>query len=109
MSKLDHVYNLFGGKCTYCKRRTTKPSMLPHQHTELDATVDHDTPKCRTPYISFRENFTNNNNVVLACRACNQSKADMTGPEFLSFRAIKKLPQSYIEYLEAKLLKRLKL
>jgi 5-methylcytosine-specific restriction endonuclease McrA len=96
---------IFGGMCFYCRRRVTPQSTLPHSAiSPLDATVDHDIPKCRIGFTPVASN-----NMVLCCRECNSFKADMTGTEFITFRQSKKIPKSYIEYLESRLIKRLHL
>lgn len=102
--KAKHLMNIFGGRCFYCRREVRIGSMLPHKENPLNATVDHDIPKCRIGYTPVAQN-----NEVLACAECNQFKADMTGTEFISFRETKKLSQSYIEFLELRLARRLRL
>lgn len=90
----------FGGMCYYCRH----PVRVGAQHPSDRATVDHDIPKCR---IGFATPLKNNE--LLSCQECNQHKGDMTGAEFIQFRRDKKFAAGYIEYLEDRLAKRLKL
>lgn len=103
--KVSGLMGPFGGMCFYCRRAVSVPSYLPGQAlTAHHATVDHDIPKCRIGYITPMKN-----NLVLACRECNNLKGDMTGTEFIQFRRDKKFARSYVEFLEMRLAKRLRL
>src|ERR1700690_158232 len=92
---------LFGGICIYCKRRVIKGADL---NIDLRATVDHDTPKCRC--LSQPLYHTN---TVLCCQRCNSAKGDMTGPEFIAFLQTGRLAETYIRFVEERLVKRLHL
>lgn len=99
---LTNLRKLFGNRCVYCQRTVIAPSLLPNQNfSPSHATKDHDVPKCRIGYTRLE------NNEVLACQACNNAKQDMTGPEFMSFRATHRFAPSYIEWLEQRALKAL--
>ena len=101
--KVRALYDLFGGKCVYCGRRTVLGAIA-GKVVGLCATKDHDVPRCRL--LHFSELKTNE---VLACHDCNVVKSDMTGPEFISFRQTKRFPASYIAWLEQRAIKRLRL
>lgn len=66
------------------------------------ASRDHDIPKCRRGYLS-------GGSEVLSCVRCNHAKGDMTAVEFIAFRQTGKLAQSYLEFLEKRLVAKLKL
>lgn len=97
--KAAGLMNVFGGMCFYC-RHPVRPNAA---HPTDRATVDHDIPKCRIGTTAIK------NNEVLACQDCNGHKNDMTGAEFIQFRRDQKFPQSYIEWLEERLARKLRL
>lgn len=98
--KVSTLARVFGWNCAYCGRRTTNGA----EWREEKATVDHDIPKSR---MAHGGNPLHNE--VVACYRCNGAKGNMTGNEFRLFIASRKLPPSYIEYLEQILSKKMRL
>lgn len=101
MANINNLMAEFGGKCMYCHRRVSIGASHDTPPHSL-ASRDHDIPKCRRTYLGGGEQ-------VLSCAACNHAKGDMTAVEFMAYRETKKLPRSYIEFLETRLAQRLKL
>lgn len=102
--KIEILIEEFGGKCLYCHHKVKIGNTHDTPATTL-ASRDHDVPKCRRGYLAD----ASNNREVLSRADCNHAKSDMTTIEFMMFRESKKLPASYVEFLEARLVKRLKL
>lgn len=61
--------------CHYCTRLMTPPQRMFETKHGLMATVDHMIPRCRGGSVA-------GNNVVLACRDCNELKGELTSEEF---------------------------
>ncbi|MBR0875017.1 HNH endonuclease [Bradyrhizobium tropiciagri] len=72
------LFELHGGICAYCRRKTEMPSMLPGKHHDLIATVEHIIPLCRGGPMK-------GDNVTLACAACNSLKADKSPHQWAEF------------------------
>lgn len=98
--KISALMQAFNHCCVYCGRRVIVAPYIAVSGWE--ATIDHDMPKARGGFDVLRPS-----NTVLACRRCNQAKADMTGAEFIEFRNTLKFPASYVAYLEKRRIKQL--
>ena len=73
--KLAHeIFQKHGGKCFYCKRQCSKRDPRKSTH----ATVDHLVPVAKG-------GMTKDDNLVLACNACNAAKGALT---YVEFRAL---------------------
>jgi hypothetical protein len=67
-----------GGRCYYCRRRTARsnePEWV--ANPSLRATRDHKVPRSRG-------GSSRNDNIVLACSACNNAKGNLTAIEFMA-------------------------
>lgn len=72
---LVRLYEKFDGCCYYCTRDVWRPrEQHCSSHHELRATADHKIPRSR--------GGRGENNLVLACHACNSLKGDLTEEEF---------------------------
>jgi 5-methylcytosine-specific restriction endonuclease McrA len=91
MAQIDELILKYDYKCCYCSREIRWGS----PKDPLHPTRDHSIPATR--------GGGRGDNLVLACTACNAAKGDMTAEEFTSFRETRKLPASYVKYLEEKL------
>lgn len=90
----------FGNHCVYCNNRVwfldAHDAMYNPQKSR--ATVDHAMPKSRG-------GLNDDANLLLACAACNNAKADMTDAEFRAFIATGRVPIGYVEYLAERIRK----
>lgn len=94
-SKMQRVMRRFDSRCAFCSNRVwpaDKGGWSPATPRHSRATIDHALPKSR--------GGTNaDENLLLACAACNGAKDDMTDGEFRSFIATGRLPMSYLQFL----------
>ncbi len=96
--KIATLIKRYNGQCYYCRRKVVR-GVAAMTGSGLLATRDHAVPSCRgggPPAI----------NEVLACRRCNDVKADMTAVEFHWFLFHRAIPESYIAYRAALLTRR---
>lgn len=84
----------FGRCCHYCGYKFPARLTVEDFHKLRNPTRDHRTPR--------RRGGKGDGNSALACRACNEAKADMTESEFVDFLRTTVLPASYVEYLTQK-------
>jgi hypothetical protein len=75
MKKLQRVFEICKGHCHYCDRKTHQG--LPNNSTQ--ATRDHIYPQ-------VRGGKWNIDNLILACKRCNDDKRDLEYDEYLIFR-----------------------
>ena len=104
MGNLSTLYERFGGECTFCDRRLVMPPGkrgAKFKLTDQTATRDHAIPRSRGGTLAPE-------NTLLACRACNEAKSNMTDLEFRSFLKTGKLPMSYIRYLAERIHRRVR-
>lgn len=74
-----HLYNQQVGKCFYCN---TQMAMAGDCNADNHCTVDHKVPRIRGGFISIRKY---RDNVVAACRKCNNDKDILTADEYAQF------------------------
>lgn len=81
----------FDGKCHYCHR----PVEIMGEESNRP-TKEHLIPKCRGGLSVL-------SNIALACERCNSVKSDMTETEYLSFVETGILPESYVDWLNQRM------
>lgn len=81
------------GVCQYCNCGV----LYDEKDSGFCATTDHKIP-------ILRGGGNGLDNLILACACCNIAKDDMTYEEFLAFKISRKLPFTYIAFIERKLL-----
>lgn len=72
------LFTEHGALCAYCRRQTEMPSLLPGNHHDLIATVEHIIPVSRGGNMK-------GDNLTLACSLCNGLKGDMTPHQWAEF------------------------
>lgn len=93
--RLGPLMHKYGGKCCYCGNSVHRDGPI---DSTFVATRDHDVPKARLT------EFTPADNIVLACRLCNNIKGDMTGEEFKYLLETGQMHRQYMEWLAKKTL-----
>lgn len=87
--------------CVYCGIALGACAKPGQRQEDNQKTRDHRIPASRGGAGSF-------NNLVVACRLCNEIKDDMTDQEFLHFKQTGRFAESYIRWMEEQSMKRMR-
>lgn len=79
--KFVKLYNRQDGRCFYCLQKFTEKRT--NVGSLKKATVDHIKPRCEMKWLTNLQQ--NTMNTVLACKECNQRKANISAELFLEW------------------------